>query len=54
MTKKLKKIYSVAQTVARRLAVRQAEFESRLCIPEEALYRADAMRISRLVLEENI
>jgi hypothetical protein len=48
----MEKNYSVTQMVARRLAVRQAEFESRLCTPEEALYRADAMRKSRLVLYE--
>jgi hypothetical protein len=28
------------------------EFESRLGTPEEALYRAEAMRISRVVLDE--
>jgi hypothetical protein len=38
----------VAQTVARRLAVRQAEFESRFGAPEEALYRAEAMRIRNI------
>jgi hypothetical protein len=42
----------VAQSVARRLAEWQAEFESRLGIPQAALFLAEAMRRSRVTLDE--
>jgi hypothetical protein len=37
-------VTQIVARAARRLAVRQAEFESRLGAPEEALYRAESKR----------